>query len=79
MRKAKIIWFIMDILIAIFLFGFILALFYYIHGSFEMFPTEEQQEKAQIAAMLLMLITGAPCIICVICRTKYINKEQKNL
>lgn len=74
MRKSKIIRFILDILIVIFLFGFFMAVFYYVQGSFEVIPTEEQQEKARIAAILLMLISGVPCAIFITCRIK-LGKE----
>lgn len=68
MSKAKIVRLIWDILIIFFLFGFILALFWYINGSFEMVPTGEQQEKAQIGSILLMIVTGVPCIACIAAR-----------
>ncbi len=43
--------------------GIILAgIFYAVHGSFEMFPTDEQQGKAAIGAGLIIILgvtTGA--------------------
>lgn len=71
MTKTTIIRFVLDIFIVIFLLGFFLALFWYISGSFEAVPTSEQQEKSQISAILLMLVTGVPCIICVAVRLTY--------
>ena len=68
MRKAKIIWFICNILIVIFLLGFVFALLWYRCGSFEMIPTEEQQEKAQITAILLMIVNGVLCGSCIAVR-----------
>ncbi len=68
MRKEKVIRFICDMLIVIFLLGFVFALFLYLHGSLEMTPSEEQQEKAQIGAIFLMIVTGVPCSICIAVR-----------
>ena len=68
MRKAKIICFICNILIVIFLIGFTFALLWYRRGSFEMIPTGEQQEKTQIAAILLMIVNGVLCGFCIAVR-----------
>ena len=65
MRKAKIIWSICNMLIVIFLIGFIFALLWYRHGSFEMIPTVEQQEKTQITAIALMIVNGVLCGFCI--------------
>ena len=75
MKKEKAIRLICTILIVIFLLGFVLALLWFAKGSFETAPTQEQQEKARIAAGLLMLMTGAPCMICVCIRLKYNSEE----
>ncbi len=42
MRKEKVIRFICDMLIVIFLLGVAFALLWYLHGSFEMIPSEEK-------------------------------------
>ena len=76
MRKAKIIRLILDMLIAVFLLAFVLALFWYTGGSFETAPTEEQQEKAQIGAIFAMIVTGIPCIACAAVRMKYKKPER---
>ena len=68
MKKVKILWFICDILIIIFLLGFVFSLFWYRCGSFEMMPTEEQQEKAQITAILLMTVNGVLGGACIAAR-----------
>ena len=68
MRKAKLIWFICNILIVIFGLGFVFALLWYWRGSFEMIPTMEQQEKAQITAILLMIVNGVLCGFCIAVR-----------
>ena len=66
MQKKKIMRIILDIFIAVLLLCFIFSLYWLIHGSFEMMPTEEQQEKARIGAMLLMIGSGVPCIACIV-------------
>jgi len=70
MNKKTVIRLIWNILILFFLFGFALALYWYTQGSFEMVPTEEQQEKAQMAAIFSMIVTGIPCIICAVVRSR---------
>lgn len=65
------------ILIAVLLLGFVFAVLYYIHGSYEMFPTEEQQEKAHIMAISLMLVTGIPCGICIAVRVRQMEKKRE--
>lgn len=81
MRKAKIIRFISGILIVIFLLGFVFALYWYQYGSFEMIPTEEQQEKAQIAAILLMIVNGVLCGFCIAVRRtcKIISSDSREI
>ncbi|NBJ93764.1 hypothetical protein D5281_14460 [bacterium 1xD42-62] len=75
-RKAKIIRFICSILIVIFLLGFVFAVFWYQRGSFEMIPTEEQQEKTQIAAILFMIVNGVLCSICIAVRRACLLKSS---
>lgn len=74
MRKAKIVRFIWDILIIIFMSGFVLALHWYLKGSFEVAPTEEQLEKAQIGAIVSMIATGIPCSVCIAARLLFRKK-----
>ena len=69
--KEKVIRIICDLFIAIFLLGFVLALLWFIGGSFETAPTMEQQEKARLGAGLLMILTGIPCSVFVCVRQKY--------
>jgi hypothetical protein len=35
------------------------SIYYFIHGSFEMYPTPEQQEKARIVAGIFIIIFSA--------------------
>lgn len=73
---AKIVRMLCNVMIIIFLLGFVLALRWYIGGSFEMSATEEQQEKARIGAVLSMIATGLPCILCVCVRGRYKKSEN---
>lgn len=78
MKKDKMIRFICNTLLVILLSCFILAICWYFIGSFEMFPTTEQEEKAKLSAIFLMLISGIPCVVCIIIRIKNkcsVNKE----
>lgn len=70
MDKRVIVRLFWDVLIIVFLLGFILSLLWYITGSLETMPTEEQQEKARMAAVLSMLVTGVPCMICAAVRRR---------
>ena len=70
MKKTTVIRLVWDILILFFLLGFVFSLDWYTQGSLEMAPTEEQQEKAQIAAIFSMIVTGVPCIICAVVRSR---------
>lgn len=68
MRTAQIIRFISSILIVIFLLCFVFAFFWCLWGSFETVPTDEQQEKTQIAAIFLMIVNGILCGACIAVR-----------
>lgn len=72
--KAKIMRIVCDILIAIFLLGFILFFLYHMNGSLELYPTEEQEEKIKVMTMLLMIANAVPCIACLAIRIKYRKK-----
>lgn len=50
---------------------FLIGLFCFFAGSLEMDPTPEQMEKARLAATGLMMATGIPCVLCIICRIKF--------
>lgn len=79
MKKAKILRFICSILSGIFLLGFVSALLWYRHGSFEMIPTDEQQGKTQIMAILFMIVSGVLCGTCIVVRRvcKIISSDLK--
>ena len=64
MNKKVIVRFVWDLLMILFFLGFVFALLWYTNGSLETMPTEEQQEKAQVAAIFSMIMTGVPCMLC---------------
>lgn len=70
MDKRVLVRLFWDVLIVMFLLGFILALLWYTTGSLETMPAEEQQEKARIGAVLSMLATGVPGVICAAVRRR---------
>lgn len=54
---------VLNILIVLSVCVFLLALCWLLNGSLEMFPTEEQQEKARIGAALLMTVSSISTVI----------------
>lgn len=72
--KAKIIRIVCDMLITIFLLGFILFFLYHMNGSLELYPTEEQEDAVKCVTMLLMIANAVPCIACIAIRIKYRKK-----
>ena len=77
MKRAKLIRLVCDIWIVVFVFFFILALFWYLGGSFEIAPTEEQQEKARIGAAALTAVAGALCTLGIAVRIKLGQRGAK--
>ena len=59
---------ILDAAIIVLSLFFLLCLIYFINGSMEAAPTEEQHEKVRIAMAALMLSSGIPCIACIVVR-----------
>lgn len=59
---------VLNILIAIFMMGFLLALLWFFNGSMEMVPTAEQEAKARIGAAILMALMGIGGMVCVTIR-----------
>lgn len=70
MGEKKTLRLILNVLIVIFFLGFLLGLLYFLHGSLEMFPTEEQQDKAKLAAVLIMAVMGILSITIAVVRAK---------
>jgi len=70
MGKERIIRVVCDVSIAVLLCCFILSFLWFINGPLEMMPTEEQQDKAKIGALLLMVVFGIPCVACIAVRAK---------
>ena len=56
--KKKMLKITGNILLVLLLSLFLLSVIWFCYGSLEEFPTEEQQEKARIAAGGLMVISG---------------------
>lgn len=77
MKKAKLVRHVCDMWIVVFVLGFILALSWYLGGSFETAPTEEQQEKARIGAAALMAVAGALCTVGIAVRIKLGQRGAK--
>ncbi len=73
--QGKVIRLILDLLIAFFFLCLLAGVYWYIHGSFELVPTQEQQEKALVAAITWMIGAGSACTICIVirflCRKKH--------
>ena len=66
--KRMIAKYVLNILMAVFLILFILSLLYYLHGSLELVPSEEQQDKVKVVTLLLMMINGFFFFICGVVR-----------
>ena len=66
----KIARIVIDILIVVFIVLFLLSLLYFMIGSLEMNPTEEQQDKIKIVTAFLMLFFGILSIGCIGIRVK---------
>lgn len=71
MSKAKIVRIICNIFLILFLIGFVLSFVYLIHGSLEIAPAQEQQNKARLGAFVLMLMFGAPLYVCITVKMRY--------
>ena len=50
---------------------FVICLIWFLTGSLEMNPTPEQMEKARLTAGAFAMLTGIPCVICIIYRIKF--------
>ena len=74
MRKIARV--VTNILIVILVALFLLSLLYFIHGSLEMCPTEEQQDKAKGAATILMFFFGSLSAACIGIRVKLRRKGR---
>lgn len=75
--QKKVIKLVLDIMIALLLFLFVLSFLYFLHGSFEDFPTEEQQDEIKAVTAFLMIISGIPCMICTYLKLR-LRKKSRN-
>lgn len=66
----RIIRLSLDCFIIVLTLLFLLSLLWFLSGSLEMVPTEEQQNKARLGAVLLMVLFGAGDIACIAARIK---------
>ena len=73
----KIFRIVINILIVIFVILFLLSLLYFINGSQEMNPTEEQQAKVKEVMGLFMFIFGILSITCLGIRIKLRDKVSR--
>ena len=55
----KILMILLNLGIFLSIVIFLTSIYLFFHGSFEMFPTEEQEGKAKITAMLLGVLSFA--------------------
>ena len=80
MKRDKIVCTMCNILIALLLPSFLFSLCWYFSGSLEMVPTAEQEEKAKLSAIIVMIITGTTCIACIIIKiwNKAGSKKGRN-
>lgn len=76
MQKKSVIKLVLDIMIVLLSFMFVLSLLYFIHGSFEDFPTEEQQSEIRTVTAMLMIMSGVPCMICTYLRVRLRKKSR---
>ncbi len=75
MKKHKMLCVLCNIGIGILLPCFLLGVFWFLTGSFEIEPTAEQMEKARMAAGIFMLLTGIACGMCIFLRVKFRKKK----
>lgn len=66
----KFVRIVLNILIVIFVILFLLSLLYFMSGSQELNPTEEQQAKVKEVMVLFMFIFGILSITCLGIRIK---------
>lgn len=72
----KVVKLVLDMVIALLLLLFILSFLYFIHGSFEDFPKEEQQSEIRTVTAMLMIMSGVPCMICTYLRVRLRKKSR---
>lgn len=68
---------ICDAAIIILSLFFLLCLLYFINGSLEISPTQEDHAKVRTVMAVLMLMSGIPCIACIAVRVRC-RKKRKN-
>lgn len=71
----KLLRIVVDIFIILFFIVFLLSLLYFISGSLEMNPTQEQQGEVRLVSAAFLLFSALLCIVCIGFRMK-MNKKQ---
>lgn len=71
----KLLRIVVDIFIILFFIVFLLSLLYFISGSLEMNPTQEQQGEVRLVSAVFLLFSALLCIVCIGIRMK-MNKKQ---
>lgn len=72
----KLLSIILDTLIFLNIAIFLISIVYFFHGSFEMFPTEEQTEKIKIVTALFSILSFLAGTLFVKCRIKLGRRKQ---
>ena len=67
---------ICDVAIIVLSLFFLLCLLYFINGSLEIDPTQEDQEKIRTVMAALMFMSGIPCIACIAVRLRCRKKRE---
>ena len=65
-----------DVAIIVLSLFFLLCLLYFINGSLEIDPTQEDQEKIRTVMAALMFMSGIPCIACIAVRIRCRKKRE---
>lgn len=71
---GKLARIVINILIVIFVILFLLSLLYFMHGSFEISPSEDKQAQIKEATAFLMFIFGILSTTCIGIRIKLKRK-----
>ncbi len=63
------------ILVVLLLIGFLVSLMWFLNGSLEMYPTDEQEEKAKMTSLFFMIFFASTSIACIFPTIK--KKDKK--
>lgn len=71
----KLLRIIINIFIVLFFILFLSGLLYFITGSLEISPTEEQQAKVRLVSVIFSFFSAFLCFACIRIRMKLNNKQ----